>query len=394
VRLIYLRPEFGGIRDYSESITTIFARFLPEIQLDIIDVPDHYLVFLPALLLALKLFRTKADAVYLELGSGSRSAFWATLLVINIRSPDLFITVHDPHVVIRGPFVFKAISRLPKPFPYCGSLLSRALNALLGRKAVEALLYNAKLLFCLSPTLKTVETVPVSYLPQPTYSDRPARGARDTSRNEALPNSGPLKVGFVGFWGPHKGLETFLEAIAILQDSSATPHATFFISGKCPTPGDPFCSSIRALLSRLDDRVVLPGFIAPTELTAFISSLDLIVLPYWPELPAASSGNVMRAMEAAVPIVATTTQSLQDQLGPDGAFYVPPKDPERLARAIQAALESPHERQRMALANRDRAYRDHSWELVGVALRRSLLSDTPSPPTSQSSRLVAPPAPD
>ncbi len=363
LKMLYLRPSFGGVYDYSKSIEAIFRENIREMTVNPMDVQEGYLIFLPALFLTLRILQLAPSVIYLELGAGDRRMFWAAWLLTRLANFRLFITVHDPQVVVRGPFVFKVMSRLPRPIPGLGFRMAKVLNRMIGRNTIDALLESADAILCLNPEISTIREFPVIYLPQPTYARKPLVLNQKTK-------SSTLRIGYVGFWGREKGLETLADAIEILQNKHI--DATFIVSGGGAFGGDPFCSNMQKRIVGLGENVETPGFIDPSELDSFIASLDLMVLPYWQEVPGASSGNVMRAMEAGVPIVATKTKSLLNQLGEGGAFYAEPKDPGSLADMIEQATKAPKQRRQMAELNQKRVYNENSWEKVAAVLAATL----------------------
>ena len=77
----------------------------------------------------------------------------------------------------------------------------------------------------------------------------------------------------------------------------------------------------------------------------------------------------MRAAELGVPIIASDTPALKDQLGPEGAAYVTPKDAEALASALEAFLSQPDTAIKRAKLNQKHIFADHSWTRVGTDLK-------------------------
>jgi glycosyltransferase involved in cell wall biosynthesis len=107
------------------------------------------------------------------------------------------------------------------------------------------------------------------------------------------------------------------------------------------------------------DRLRFVGFVAHDRLPAVLAHADMLVLPsLYEEL-----GTVLlEAMQAGLPVVASKTGGIPD--GVNGMF-VPPGDPEALARAIDRLL-----------ADRDLACRlsegakDYDWEALAERVLR------------------------
>jgi glycosyltransferase involved in cell wall biosynthesis len=143
---------------------------------------------------------------------------------------------------------------------------------------------------------------------------------------------------------PEKGVFDLLDALAIVRRRRP---CRLIVAGTGPARDD-LIRRIAAL--KLDDAVELRGYLSGRELEDAYRDADLFVLPtYHPEgLPL----SVMEAMGYGLPIVTTPTRGLADQLvAREHALFVPPRDPQALAQAIEQLLADDALREDMAEAN-------------------------------------------
>ena len=148
---------------------------------------------------------------------------------------------------------------------------------------------------------------------------RSARGAEGGSGEH-------LRLLFLGFVRPYKGLDVLLEALRL-----ARGHHRLRVVGEFWTSPTDVARRIAAL--GLEDRVDLrPGYASDHETAAALADADVLVLPY---REATSSQLPRIAFAAGVPVIASDVGDLGAQVhhGVDG-ILVPPKDPERLAGAL------------------------------------------------------------
>jgi glycosyltransferase involved in cell wall biosynthesis len=363
MKLLYLRPSFGGIHDYGRSILRILKASVPGADIVAETIGWGHFELLPGLWRGLGWSLRRRDAVYVELGWLDLRMFWGVWMVTKLRPRTrLLITIHDSHDVVRGPFAFKLLARLPRPVSSIVNRGTWALNRALGRRLVRGVLRSADTIFCMNPSTDQIEGRPARYLPFPVYhAERPVAA----SRVPAVP-----RVGYTGYWDEAKGVGTLVEAIRLLKQRGVS--AEYIVSGAGTRPDDPYVARMRRELQAIDAGVRTPGFIADDELDAFIASLDLLVIPYWRAVPGSASAAAARGMEMGVPVVASRTHALVSQLGEKGAFYAEPENPASLASAIEQALVDRGSARRIAEQNQTRVFEQNSWERVGTILRSAL----------------------
>jgi glycosyltransferase involved in cell wall biosynthesis len=351
VRIAYFRPRGGGVADYAQQIEAIYRQLGYKPSAQIVDTTTDPRAEVE------KIAKANVDLCHFEIGAADSLQLTISRL-LSRRNPGLpqLITIHDPGVIVRHPLPVAAADSSSRFVRLGGKLVRKVVGRSVGQRTLRRHLAG--------PNIATLylradcATGPrAHYLPQPTYHEHPV----------PAPKQSPPVVGFGGFWGPGKGIETLLEAWSLAGGDSGL---RLVVGGNSGNPADPYATAIREQAKALRQPVELPGFVAKDRLDAFVQGLGVMALPYWPELPNGASAMAMRAAELAVPIIASDVPSLRSLLGADGAYYVPPKDPQRLAGAIRAFAADTKPFTTRAVAVQQHIYADHGWEPVGRRLKQ------------------------
>ncbi|HPZ92671.1 MAG TPA: glycosyltransferase, partial [Bacillota bacterium] len=205
----------------------------------------------------------------------------------------------------------------------------------------------------------------VRYIPNGIHLEAFSRVARlgDEERKRAKRKMGCARdapvIGVVARLIPHKGVQTFLRAVVLLEKAGFLPEV--LIAGDGPSRDELEAISLEL---GLGDQVRFLGFVE--DMASFYAALDLFVLPSLSEgMPLA----LLEAMAAGVPIVATRTGGIKDLIltaedvvNLDSARLVPPGDPLAMATCIQRALLCPHESRALADKARSHILRNFSIE--------------------------------
>jgi glycosyltransferase involved in cell wall biosynthesis len=152
---------------------------------------------------------------------------------------------------------------------------------------------------------------------------------------------------FAGRLIPEKGVFDVLDAVAALRQRLP---CRLVVAGKGSAEAA-VAERVRAL--DLEQEVSLVGHLGSDALAAEYRRADAFVLPtYWAEgFPTAIS----EAMQAGLPILTTRSRGMADHLRENvNALFVPARDPDALAAAVERLLADPDLRERMARANRDK----------------------------------------
>lgn len=149
-----------------------------------------------------------------------------------------------------------------------------------------------------------------------------------------------------GLLGPGKGIEWSLRALARLQDLDPTP--TYTVAGRThPKVVEHHGEAYRAGLHRLGAELGIAHAVEYQDvyhdqatLGRLIRSADVVVLPY-DSREQVTSGVLIEAVAAGVPVVATAFPHAVELLTGGPGLVVPHQDPAALADAIRRILTEP-----------------------------------------------------
>lgn len=149
---------------------------------------------------------------------------------------------------------------------------------------------------------------------------------------------GPVAILFLGHVGPRKGVPQLVEALATLKDRPGW---------RAVIAGNGAVDDTRTLLAArgLSERVTMPGWVGPAEVTALLAASDILVLPSFEEnLPM----SVIEGMAHGLAIVTTPVGATQDIIE-DGktGLLVQPGDAAALTEAIGRLLADRSLRERL-----------------------------------------------
>jgi polysaccharide biosynthesis protein PslF len=149
-----------------------------------------------------------------------------------------------------------------------------------------------------------------------------------------------------GLLGPGKGIEWALRALALLGDRDPAPVYT--VAGRTHPKvleqfGDAYRDSLKALAGALgvtDAVRWLDVYLDQADLSRLIRSADVVVLPY-DSTEQVTSGVLIEAVAAEVPVVATEFPHAVELLADGPGLLVPHQDPAAMAAAIRHLLAEP-----------------------------------------------------
>jgi glycosyltransferase involved in cell wall biosynthesis len=301
------------------------------------------------------------------------------------RRPDVVIgsTVHPfaafaALVVARARgagFIFEVRDLWPESLVDMGAMRRHSLRARALARLQTLLCRHADHVICLMPG--AVEylgrmagpDVPVTYLPNgvdlaagETPIPPEAGKALRTARRRAS-----FVAAYVGSFGPANGIDTLLEAAALLErDHPGLAHLLLVGDGPCKK------QMATAALERGTSNVTFVAPIPKTSVRPFLRAIDAAVfhlLPLSVLRYGVSANKLFDYFAAARPIVFACT-ALNDPAAEAGAgVSVPPMDPEALAGAILQLAESPREaRDEMGRSGLEFVRQQHDTELLGARL--------------------------
>ena len=149
-----------------------------------------------------------------------------------------------------------------------------------------------------------------------------------------------------GLLGPGKGIEWVLRALALLGDLAPSPIYT--IAGKThpkvlESQGETYRDGLYDLAARLKVSAAVrhdPVYRDQESLSRLVRSADVVVLPY-DSAEQVTSGVLIEAVAAGVPVVATSFPHAVELLTDGPGLLVPHGAPAALAAAVRRVLTEP-----------------------------------------------------
>jgi glycosyltransferase involved in cell wall biosynthesis len=223
-------------------------------------------------------------------------------------------------------------------------------------------------------TDKPLSQIPIgSNIPVHLLSDADKRRIRE----QLGLNSFDFLLGYFGFLNESKGADTLLEALAQLDERV---HLVF-IGGRTgasdPDNNAAFFAQLDAQIERLGllDRVHWTGFVEDEQVSAYLNSADLMVMPYRDGV-SLRRGTLMAVLAHGRPLISTTPQIITPQLiHGENIWLVPSNDPSALSEAIATLRKQPETCQKLGNLARQLSTAFH-WDTIAgqtVALYRQLL---------------------
>jgi glycosyltransferase involved in cell wall biosynthesis len=170
---------------------------------------------------------------------------------------------------------------------------------------------------------------------------------------------------------PRKGIDTVIEAVALLQRHYGISARLLVVGGNTPQPdpdATPELGMLMALAHALGigDNVQFTGQRPRPELRDYYSAANVFVTTPWYE---PFGITPVEAMACGTPVIGTAvggikTTVLDDQTG----YLVPPKDPLALAERLAWLYHQPQIAQRLGWAGMHRAYRHFTWRKVAAQI--------------------------
>lgn len=168
-----------------------------------------------------------------------------------------------------------------------------------------------------------------------------------------------------GLIGPGKGIEWGIRATALLADLDPRPH--YSVLGQThpkvlARDGERYRRSLESLIDELGvrDAVSLaPRYLEAAELTAAVAAADVVLLPY-DSREQVTSGVLVEAIAAGIPVVATAFPHAVELLDRGPGIVVAHEDPAAMAAAVRSVLTTDDLAARMRAAA-TAATADSSW---------------------------------
>jgi len=273
--------------------------------------------------------------------------------MLSVSQPDCVVvqTSHDWRAIVRDLVLVRTIGRHAPPIvlEFHGSridllsspghhALKRATLLLL--RAVEgALLLSSEELECFRAIDPQTRFEVVSNPFEPLAGTGTRNGA------ELRTEASPARLLFAARLFEEKGVFDVLDAVELLLERR---RAHLVVAGA----GSAESELARRIAARnLGSHVTLTGYLPPGSLAREYAEADVFVFPTYYRGEGFPT-VIAEAMGAGLPIVTTRTRGITDHLR-DGinALFVPARDPEAVAEAVERLLTDEQLRERMAKAN-------------------------------------------
>ena len=218
-------------------------------------------------------------------------------------------------------------------------------------------------------------------IPHGTHSvHRKLRAMRSETAGSS--GSGPMLLTW-GLIGPGKGLESALEAVALLR--RRFPGLRYVIAGTThpkvlDAQGEAYRLTLQELTRRLDlGQTVefINDYLPRDTLYKLLQTADLVVLPY-DSTEQVVSGVLVEAVAAFVPVVATGFPHAVELAERGAVVTTPPRSPEALADGIAGLLDSSRRMLHMVDAQR-RLAPGLKWSSVAATYERAVREFTRIP---------------
>jgi glycosyltransferase involved in cell wall biosynthesis len=158
----------------------------------------------------------------------------------------------------------------------------------------------------------------------------------------------PARLLFVGRLLPEKGVFDVLDALDLLVRRPGGAGAELVIAGA--GPAEPELAQ-RVAARGLERHVTLAGHLSPQSLAQQYADADVFVFPTYHPVEGFPT-VIAEAMGAGLPIVTTQIRGITDHLRDEvNALFVPTRDPDAVAGAIESLLADDELRRRMGDAN-------------------------------------------
>ncbi|MDH3253899.1 MAG: glycosyltransferase [Acidobacteriota bacterium] len=202
----------------------------------------------------------------------------------------------------------------------------------------------------------------------------PGSIAEDSWRRRLGIPPGALVMLSVGRMVTKKGYHVLLDALPELL--AAHPDAHVILAGS----GDRL-DEFRARVTPLTNRVHLPGIVMRDTLPSLYRESDIFVLPAVHDRKGNVDGLpnvILEAMATGLPIVASGVSGIPLAVTDgDNGLLVQEQDQAALGRALDALLTDTEQRRRMGKSSRERAVREHTWEVISGRYRAAYLRHVP-----------------
>lgn len=173
-------------------------------------------------------------------------------------------------------------------------------------------------------------------------------------------------IGCFGRIRRQKGTDVFVEAM--LRVLPSRPDAGAVVLGRATGPHQKVLDELKARVrtAGLEDRILFPPEVAPSEIAAWYRTLDLFIAPQrWEGFGV----TPLEAMATGLPVIATTVGAFPDLLTEETGILIRPGNADAMAAAAAALLDDAPRARQMGEAGLARARHAFSMEREAGQIR-------------------------
>ena len=180
------------------------------------------------------------------------------------------------------------------------------------------------------------------------------------------PSDGPCRLLAVGSLFACKGLETLIEACALLRDRGLPVSCT--LAG-----GGPLERKLRRLIAqrRLESQVTITGYVSQEIVAGWYQQAHLFVLPLIARIHWGIPNVLIEALATKTPVICCDLPSMKElMIHGESGWIIPEDRPLAQADAVQTLWSDPALRARIGEAGFQRVAERFTLERTGAALRQ------------------------
>lgn len=201
----------------------------------------------------------------------------------------------------------------------------------------------------------------------PIGSNIPLQRGIDTAAVRAQAGAQPddFLLVYFGLVNRSKGLDTLLEAAALLRDLPVRLALVGAVAGSSDPTNAAYMSEIDALIERLDlsGKVHRTGYVDDAAVSGYLNAADVIALPFR-DGASYRRGTLMAAIQHSGTIVTTTPQvAVSAFVDGENMRLVPPNDAGALANTLRQLYAAPDERAKLRQGAKSLAH-DFEWDQI------------------------------
>lgn len=204
---------------------------------------------------------------------------------------------------------------------------------------------------------------------------------------------GEFVVGYVGSFGPHRGLEALVDAMPALLER--VPDARLLLVGAAGDASYDRALRERAAASGVDDRVTFTGWVDPDDVPRYVATCDVCAVPHAenPHTATTVPHKLFQYMASRKPVLVSDVAPLARVVrDADCGVVVPAGDEAAVAARLADLAGDADRRTRLGANGRTAVEETYNWEREGDRLaavyRRLGEREERDPPVRRHSRYV------